>query len=51
MERPPPVWGLGTQTLETPDAELRTKTNRAGDQQVYDQVNKHRVMIFKDENP
>ncbi len=38
--RPPPVWG--TQTLETPDAELRTKTNRAGgDQQVYDQVNKH----------
>ncbi len=49
MERPPPVWG--TQTLKTPDAELRTKTNRAGYQQVYDQVNKHRGGIFIDENP
>jgi hypothetical protein len=43
------VWG--TQTLETPDPELITKTNRAGDQQVYDQVNKHRGRIFIDENP
>ncbi len=47
--RPPPVWGA--QTLEAPDPELRTKTNNAGDQQVYDQVNKHRGRIFIDENP